>query len=168
MRGRADGYASTLVGKAANISNALQAWSTQNQSRTLSDTSWSDGTATDLVPTYLDILPPITPYAQGNGSTDKYFKAMPISNISFSSPNNEGTNFDCLFAVITDANLCKAIARLSGNATTTPIYRNIAGSTMGDFSSNMAGADFQCVVNDANNNSAIDSGETMFFIYKVF
>jgi hypothetical protein len=39
---------------------------------------------------------------------------------------------------------------------------------MGDFSSNLANSDFDCVVNDADNDSSIDSGESMFFLYKVF
>ncbi len=165
MRARMYSQAVTLVAKAGKVGGALQNWAQASGTHTLTDTNWSDGTATDLVPTYLDALSTIGPYAQGNGSTDNYFKTMPLANVQWA---NEGVNFDSLIAIITDSKMCQAIARLAGSSTSTPLYRNVSGSTMGDFSANMAANDFQCVVNDANNNSVIDSGEYMFFIYKVF
>jgi hypothetical protein len=63
--------------------------------------------------------------------------------------------------------VCKAIARLSRGDTAAPRFRNVSGATLGDFSTPMSVSDFDCVVNDANNNSTLDSGESMFFIYKV-
>lgn len=170
LEARADAQAAELVGNAAKVASAMRAWTYANGgSRTFSDTDWSDGTATDLISgsnMYLDALPKLGSYAQGNGSSDYYFKAATLSNVAWAS---EGVNFDTLFAVITDKSVCKAVGRLAGGTdSSTPVYRNTAGATMGDFSSNLSGYDFQCVVNDANNNSAIDSGESMFFLYKVF
>lgn len=165
---RADAEAATLVGQAKKIADAMRSWSRVNNSRTFTDTSWSDGTATDLISSsnmYLDALPRLGEGVQGNGASDYYFKALTLSNVAWAS---EGQSFDIVFAVITNDALCKAVARLSRGDSAVPIFRAVAGATMGSFTSNMSGSDFDCVVNDANSNTTIDSGESMFFIYKVF
>ncbi len=166
---RADAEAATLVASAKKLSEAMRSWSRVNNSRTFTDTTWSDGTATDLISTsnmYIDALPRLGAGVQGNGGSDYYFKAMTLSNVAWAS---EGQNFNILFAVITNDALCKSVSRLSRGSNAAPIYRTgVLGATMGSFTSVMGSSDFDCAVNDSNNNSTIDSGESMFFIYKVF
>lgn len=172
IEARADAEAATLVAQAKKVGDAMKSWSRVNNSRTFTDTNWADGTATDLISSsnmYLDALPKLGTGVLGlDGGTDYYFKAMPISNVSISGPDNEGVTFDSLAAGITNDALCKAIARMSRGDTANPLFRNVSGSTLGSFVTPMANSDFDCVVNDANNNSTLDSGESMFFIYKVF
>lgn len=168
---RADAEAATLVAQAQNVAEGMRSWVRANGTRTFTDTNWADGTATDLASgsnMYIDALPKLVTNAAGlDGGSDYYFKAMPLTSVSISGPDNEGTNFNILIASVTSDALCKAIARLSRGDSANPKYRNVSGATLGDFSSPMYGLQFDCVVNDANNNSAIDSGESMFFIYKV-
>lgn len=174
--GRADAQAAQLISDSAKVASALRSWSRVNGgSTTLSDTNWSNGAPTDLINgsnMYLDALPQLGSYAQGNGSTDYYIKTMPSSNIAW---GNEGTNFNCLFAVITSVGVCKAIARLSRGDTATPLIISAgstltisSGTTGTNFSTVMANSDFDCVFNDVNNDGNIDSGDSMFFLYKVF
>ncbi|HCM83679.1 MAG TPA: hypothetical protein DIS76_03840, partial [Rhodospirillaceae bacterium] len=160
---------------AKKVADAAQAWVRVNNSRTFTDTNWTDGTATDLISgsnMYLDALPKLTENTNGLDSllaiTDTNFKAMPIASVSITPTDTEGTNFNCLMAVVTSTALCKSIARLSRGDSANPRFRNVSGSTLGDFSTPMSSSRFDCVVNDANNNSTLDSGESMFFIYKVF
>jgi len=181
--GQADIQAAEITAQANKVAAALQSWSRANASRQLSagaGVDWSNGTPVDLINgsnMYLDALPKLGAYAQGNGSSDFYFKAMPINAVEW---NNEGgttansTNFDSLFAVITAMPVCNSIARLSRGESAVPLIIGagttvtITASTPVDFSTIMANSDFDCVYNDANNNGTLDNGESMFFIYKVF
>ena len=184
---QADAQASELVANATKVANALRSWSRNNGGgSTLTETAtkscsngrsacWETGTALDLISgsnMYMDVLPLLGSYAQGNGSSDYYFKAMPISNIAW---GNEGTNFTSLFAVITSMSVCNAVARLSRGDSAVPLIIS-AGSTLTisstttgtSFATVMANSDFDCAYNDVNSNSTLDSSESMFFIYKVF
>jgi len=181
--GQADVQATEITAQASKVANALQSWSRANGSRQLSSgagVDWSNGTPLDLINgsnMYLDTLPKLGVYAHGNGGTDYYFKAMPIAAVEW---NNEGgttansTNFDSLFAIITAMPVCNSIARLSRGESATPLIIGagttvtVTASTPVDFSTVMANSDFDCVYNDTNNNGTLDSGESMFFLYKVF
>ena len=96
---------------------------------------------------------------------------MPIAAVDW---NNEGTNFDTLFATITSAGVCKAVARLSRGDGAPPLIISagtaisISASTPISFATVMANSEFDCVYNDVNSNSSLDGGESMFFLYKVF
>lgn len=173
---QADAQATEIVAQSAKVASALRTWSFANGgSTTLTDVDWSDGTATDLISgtnMYLDALPRLGSYAQGNGSSDYYLQPMPISNIAW---GNEGLNFTTLFATITSIPVCNAIARASRGESAVPLIISAgstltiaAGTTGTSFSSVMAGSDYDCVYNDANSNSTLDNGESMFFLYKVF
>lgn len=166
---QANAQATQLISSAAKVASAMRSWSRTNGSTTFSDTNWSDGTATDLINSnnqYLDNLPQLGSYAQGNGSSDVYFKAMPLANVAWVQ---EGLSFDSLFAVITSRGVCNAVARLARGDSATPTARTgVSGATMVDFSGVMANGDFNCAYNDANSNGTLDSGESMFFLYKVF
>jgi hypothetical protein len=171
MEARSDGQAAEIVAQANKVANAMRSWTRASRSTTFTDTNWADGTAADLSENnnrYLDALPRLGEYALGlDGGTDYYFKAMPLATTSITGPDNEGVNFSILISGITSMPVCKAIARLSRGDTAAPRFRNVSGATLGDFSTPMSVSDFDCVVNDANNNSTLDSGESMFFIYKV-
>ena len=57
---KAEAYAQQIVSGAATIANAWQQWSKDNGGVTaLADYNWQDGTATDLIPNYLSILPKV-------------------------------------------------------------------------------------------------------------
>lgn len=173
---QANAQAAELVANAAKVATALRAWSQTNGSRATGDSSWSAGTSAALIGgsnQYLDSLPMLGSYAQGNGSSDYYFKAMPLSAVMW---NNEGgtstSGFDGLFAVITSTGVCNAVARLARGDSAVPTKAgtsiSISSATPVDFSGYLANADFNCAYADANSNNTLDSGESMFFLYKVF
>jgi hypothetical protein len=182
LESQADAQASELVANATKVASAMRSWVNANGSTTFTDTNWSNGQPLDLINgsnMYLDALPQLGSYAQGNVAvtpTDYYFKAMPIANIQWA---NEGKNFDSLFAVITSMPVCKAIARLARGDSALPLARTGTTSPgMGDFSNATSNiktstgtvtgiGEFDCVFDDDNANGTLDSGESMFFIYKV-
>ncbi len=167
---RAEARATELIAQAAKVSQALFSWSRSNNGiRTLpNDKDWSDGTATDLMSTgtglYLDRLPRLDSYANGlKDTTDFYFTAVPISNVAWAA---RGTAFDSLAASLTDNGVCNAVARIARGTNAMPV----PSASTTNLSTAMAAnkSTFDCVYYDANSNGNWDSGESMFFIYRVF
>ena len=169
MDARAAATANTLVSQATQIAAAWKGWSKDHGRADLTDYAWGDSnSASDFVPTYLNLLPAPPKNINYSYSDAQYYLAVKGSAVGlFGSGSGQYSAYNPVDTILlgigtqqSSINLCDKISKLSGDGP-----YSIATS-MGNWMQ-YASAPFGCVYDDFHGNGIHDAGDGNWFYYKV-
>ena len=167
MRARTN--ALQIVSDARSIATGWKNYSRANNGNyLLTDYDWSDGTAADLIGTYLNKLP--TPPNNVALATQNYYLPVKLTNFATSGGVSASSDVNAIGLRITNPDVCKAIAKLNEGGA--PALKASTGASddglSGDLSATGLRQPYDCIYKDTDGSGTLTAGDAMLFVYPLF